>query len=486
MSADIYNLNKTKHPGFITSETDPEYASKVIKDFINNGEDAGKTALRASGSKHHFNRQDVLKALTNLQLTYKAEYIPGQKVNINTDSFKTALINSMAKLDNVTVPRTMNQIDSRTVDFVEMIFGAFLRDKNISYAIKNLLLKLQIPVIKTSLIDHNFFFNNKHAARNVLDTIAHIGIGIDSKENTVYQTMNLIIDQLLRGFDQNIVSFNTALASLNRITTIEKQKLEENEKITRKKIIQEHARQIVLTQLQFYTMKKPIPKAVQPLILNHWSTYMFHTYIRNGKDSKEWNEAVGILKILTNTLRPIKEKEEWLSLKTTYKEIVNTVSEKLKSTKQCKEKIYLAIRNLERLYETILEKSGFTEDDIETLEILETENGLCFADDEPSPMDSEANIAREKIDRLPAEVKPNAWFEIYTGKDTPVRRLKLSVVIQETAKLVFVDRLGVKVIEKDADTFTAELNSEQSFLLADHSIFNHALSQVITSIAASR
>ncbi|MCW9012891.1 MAG: DUF1631 domain-containing protein [Gammaproteobacteria bacterium] len=486
MSADIYNFKNSKHPGFITTDTDPEYASQIINDFIRNSSESSNSAMRATGSKHLFNRQDVLKALSSLQLTYKAEFIPGQKVNINTDNFKSALINSMAKLNNVAVPKTMNQIDSRTVDFVEMIFGAFLRDKNISNAIKTLLLKLQIPVIKTSLLDTNFFYNDKHPARNVLDTIAHIGIGIDTKENTVYQTMELIIDQLLRGFDQNIISFHTALSSLNRLTVIEKEKLDQNEKITRKNIIKEHARQIVLTQLQYHTMKKPIPKPVQPLILKYWSTLMFHTYIRNGKDSKEWNEAVGILKLLTNTLHSIKEKNEWWSLKTTYKEIVYTVSEKLNSTKQCKEKMFMAVRNLERIYETILEKSGFTEDDDESFEVIETEAGLTFIDNEPCPIATKAAAAKEKINRLPPEVKPNAWFEIYTGEDSTVRRLKLSVIIQENAKLIFVDRLGVKVIEKDADTFAAELAANQSFFLADHSIFNHALSQVITSIAASR
>jgi len=132
---------------------DKEYLSKVINDYVKNKSDDG-TALKATASgKNFFNRDDVLKALSSIQMTYRSNYVAGQQININTDSFKTALLNSMAKLNNVAIPKSMNQIDGRTIDFVEMIFGAFLRDTNISDAIKSLLLRLQIPVIKTSLLD---------------------------------------------------------------------------------------------------------------------------------------------------------------------------------------------------------------------------------------------------------------------------------------------------------------------------------------------
>lgn len=55
----------------------------------------------------------------------------------------------------------------------------------------------------------------------------------------------------------------------------------------------------------------------------------------------------------------------------------------------------------------------------------------------------------------------------------------------EEAKLVFVDRMGVKVIEKDAEEFLNEINRGQSSLIADHSAFDHALGMVINSLSAA-
>ena len=95
-----------------------------------------------------------------------------------------------------------------------------------------------------------------------------------------------------------------------------------------------------------------------------------------------------------------------------------------------------------------------------------------------------AKLAKTKIEKLPSNVHPGVWFEIFNGEDKAVRRLKLSVVLTEVAKLVFVDRKGVKIMEKDAGDFAAELVKEKSKFIADHSTFEHALGQVINCIAA--
>ena len=468
---------------------DKEYVSKVISDYVKNKSN-DSSALHASASgKNFFNRDDVLKALNNIQLSYKSSYVPGRQVNINTDAFKTTLLNSMAKLNNVAAPKSMNQIDGRTIDFVEMIFGAFLRDPNISDAVKSLLLRLQIPVIKTSLIDHNFFYDNKHSARTLLDTIAHLGIGIEEEKNTVYQTISLVIDQLLRSFDRNTISFRTALSSLQRLTTIEHKKLKQNENVTRKQFLQEHARQLVLSELQYHTMNIKLAKPVQPLLLNHWSTYMFGCYLKFGKSSYEWQESIDILKIVTKSLTPVTNHKEWHSLKNNYHEIVNTVKAKLATTAQNKEKVFMATANLGKHYEKTINNSEFFEEEAINKKVDRSLKDSIYADksnDSLSPVEKQAKSAKSLIAELPEFVKPGVWFKIYTGEGSPPRRLKLSIITQENAKLIFVDRKGSIVIEKEAETFNNELLNNQSQMLEDHSVFDHALSQVISHISNNK
>lgn len=106
-------------------------------------------------------------------------------------------------------------------------------------------------------------------------------------------------------------------------------------------------------------------------------------------------------------------------------------------------------------------------------------------EDEIDPLQEQARLAREKVANLPSEIRPGVWFKVFNGEDNAARRAKLSVIVMEEAKLVFVDRMGVKVIEKDAEEFLNEINRGQSSLIADHSAFDHALGMVINSLSAA-
>jgi Protein of unknown function (DUF1631) len=475
--------------------SDPEYISKIINNFIMNEDDDATVAVNKKqlSDGQQYNRRHVIKALTKLQLTFRPKYAPGQTININTDEFKSALMNSMAKLDNVSVPKLMNQLDSRTIDFIEMIFSAFLRDRNISDTIKELLLLMQIPIIKTALLDNKLFNNDKHPARSVLNSIARLGIGIEDKENKIYKTMKYIIEQLLQSFDDKLDVFMVAKLSLDRLHDIQLKEHVQTEKQAQQELTREYTRQLVLTELQYYIRNRDIPKRIQPLILSHWATLMYQRFVSFGKESIEWREAIGILRLLSKTLKPIKSRDDWLALRSIYKGIVNSVRSCLENVQQNKEKMFVATSNLNNYYTSKLSESEFSVSDEDITEISSSEsesyniqdyfNDTQVLDVNLSPLEKEAEASSEIIENMPDVIVTNAWFEVFSDYSHPVRRLKLSVILKEKARLVFVDFMGNKVIEKSLKKFITELKNDQSRPINDHSIFEYALSMVIISIA---
>jgi len=456
------------------STTDsPVSVSKAIKRFINNESDGDATQISSAQNtdgKQFHDRRDIIKALTKLQLTFKPEYTPGQQVNVNTDEFKHALLNSMAKLNNSVITKSLSQIDGRTIDFVEMLFAAFLNDNNISDAIKSLLLELQVAIIKTTMMDKDLFGNDRHPARNALDTIAHLGIGMDDNDNTLFKTIGLIIEQLNTTFDQNITSFNTALIALNRLKTIEKNKSDEKEAETRQQFLKEHARQIILTELKRQTKNKSLPADLKPLILKHWSNLMLNCYIKHGNESEEWKDSVETLKDLINSLQAPKSKIQWTLLKNNSEELINKIRDQLYNTKQDKKSIDVSIDALKQSHKKLLK--------FEKEEHLIEEANESDGYDE-NKYEQKLKQSKEQIARLPKDTKLGTWFEVYNGEGHALRRLKLSIILYDDAKLVFVDRLGNKVMEKDATEFLHELENDQSRMLMDESICHHALNQVI-------
>jgi len=470
-------------PDNTIDSNDNEKVTKAIKKFISGeGEDGAKASntSQSSAGKQFHDRRDVIKALTNLQTSYKPKYVPGE-TQIQTADFKHALLNSMAKMGNTSMSKSLNAIDGRTVDFVEMLFGAFLRDTNISPSIKSLLLELQIPLIKVAMLDQQFFQNNKHTARNVLDTMAHLGIGIEDRENTLYKTMKLIVEQLQTTFDQNLISFTTALTALNRLKSIEDDKTGKQEEETQKAIFKEHARQVILNELQKHTYKRSIQKELKPLILKQWSTIMYQRFIKHGKDSSEWNEAITLLKHMIYSVQPITTTVQWMLLNNDSENLIEEIQSLLQTTQLSPGSIDASMSALREIHTRLLENSEFFQ---EAPEYSEPDISLdeAIAESAEEMPEEEEDPPRAQIARLPTDVKQGVWFEIYNGEDKAPRRVKLSVVLFDEAKLIFVDRHGNKVIDKLANEFVEELNEGKSRIIADHSIFNAALGQVINSI----
>jgi len=250
-------------------------------------------------------------------------------------------------------------------------------------------------------------------------------------------------------------------------------------------------------------MDKILPKTAQKLTLKHWSTLMFHRYLKYGKNSEEWKDATSTVNKLIQLLQPIESSHAYNRLDTEQNELLDSVHTGLINTKQNPVDIETEINNVFLIFENMLENSKFNpsntlDDGTYFISVEPTDNQFDDShDDQPlepvlefeeeiiDPLLEQAQIARSKIAMLPQEIRPGVWFKVYNGEDSAARRVKLSVIIMEEAKLVFVDRMGVKVIEKDAELFTNELANNTSQIIADHSAFDHALGMVITSLSAT-
>jgi hypothetical protein len=400
------------------------------------------------------------------------------------------------------VTKKVHILDQRSIDFVGMMFTAITKDESISKIITNLLMLLQIPVIKAAMLDEKLFTHEDHPARSTLDLISKAGKGVTDEKDHVFIKLEKIVDGLLREYDVDIASFERAVNELQKLIAIEEEVAAENERVEQLEIIKDHARDVVLTEMRHLTTSKILPRNVQPLVLKHWPTLMCNRYINHGKESNEWIVSLMLLKLLMRCLQPIKDKSQWQLLMNNHEPLVEAVNDELYETQQDKNEIDAQVSALKQTFLKMLDDYGYKlveEPAVETSE--QATNAAPYVeeanidaaneefeeiehDDEVVKIKEQARIAQEKISKLPSDLHPGAWFKIFNGEGKPARRLKLSVVLTEVAKLIFVDCHGVKVIEKDAGDFAHELENQLSKVIADHSTFEHALGAVIHKLAA--
>ncbi|MGB5586000.1 MAG: DUF1631 family protein [Gammaproteobacteria bacterium] len=502
--AKYYDPQKNKADNFIPRSK--EDISYFISQFMNGfttaeGEDVPESFSIIPTDKDNnncYSRKELMNALSKLQ----SKFINSKKAfdRIGAEQIKRAIMADMGSRNGGAVTKRVHILDERSIDFVGMMFRAITRDESISSIITNLLMRLQIPVIKVAMLDQSLFSNDEHPARETLDLISEAGKGITDKNNHVYNELNSIVNSVLQEYSIDIASFERAVAALHTLINTEKEIAAENERTEQREIIRQHARDVVLTEMRFLTSNKKLPKNVQPLVLKHYPTMMCKRYIQHGKESSEWLVSIMLLKLLMKCLQPINSKAQWQLLKNNHAPLVEAVNDELYETQQDKEEIDAQISALKRTFVKMLDDYGFElAEEItspsqatnaapyveeENITAANEEFEIDEHDKEIAKIEEQAKIARDKISRLPSTLHPGAWFEIFNGEDKPVRRLKLSVVLTEVAKLIFVDCHGVKVIEKDAGVFADELENKCSKFIADHSTFEHALGTVIHKLAA--
>ncbi len=428
--------------------------------------------------KKYYQRKDVVRSLNRLQ---KKILQQGKNTGLNTtEEIKRSLMDDIGNANSDGIAKEVSVLDERNIDFVGMIFNAITGDKNISDVISELVTLLHVPVIKVALDDEKLFQDQAHPTRKVLNLIPKAGQGVTDTKDKLYGKIEHVVKDILAEHDVDVGSFYKAVDTLHKIIHVEEQASANNESEEKRSIIKAHARTVVVAELRKYSVGRRIPKDVQPLILKHWPTLMINRYIKYGNESELWAQSSKLCKLIFELLQPIKHKFQLEQLTNQYEALIEVVSDELYETKQDKTGIDIQLVILKNIFEKMIDEKDLSSEEIDYV----VQKEMAEYDAAMARIREEEESVVDKVARLPTYVKPGAWFEIYNGKDHPVRHLKMSVILIETGNIVFVDRKGIKGIEKDAGEFAEELKNNKSRVIADHSTFDHALGKVLSIMAA--
>ena len=105
--------------------------------------------------------------------------------------------------------------DESTIDLLSRIFETVFLDDNIPAETRTLIQALQIPVLKAALLDKDFFFQETHPARRMIDLMSRMGWEQrQGADDPMFQAMQRGVDRVGREFDKEIKPFAEAVAEL--------------------------------------------------------------------------------------------------------------------------------------------------------------------------------------------------------------------------------------------------------------------------------
>ena len=91
---------------------------------------------------------------------------------------------------------SLSRADESTIDLLAKVFDTVFLDPNIPKEIRELIQFLQIPVLKAALVDKNFFFEQEHPARRMINLLSRLGADQRGADDPVFKTMQRTVDKV--------------------------------------------------------------------------------------------------------------------------------------------------------------------------------------------------------------------------------------------------------------------------------------------------
>lgn len=452
----------------------------------------GSRGVPGQGSSVKPANRTVVEALTRVQRqAAQAEEL------MDAGAIKDELSNRLAEAEAQAgaaedLDWEVSEEEEKIIDFVNQIFQAILDDAALSDALKALMSRLQIPIIKLALLDFAFFQHPQHPARELLNTMTTLGVGIEDKQEPLFKKLQSIVGRICEDFDTDLSTFEEALRQLRRIDLAESEQARENEIETQREALakaqRSAAKRAVVSTLNRHMKERDLPDEAMQFILKCWAPYMGMIYLREGTDSESWAQSVYALRRIIEAAQPQRTRIEIEGIIGSAEQFFRQIKDQLSRSSLFHEGQEGIIAGATDWFKGLVHKvSGrrsepAQEGDVETTPEPTPPPLEELLPPEQEPPDEQAELLEQLLQSIPEEVKPGAWFEIYRGESRARRRLKLSAILEDTGQLLFAERTGQGALEVDLEGFLCDLREGRTKLIDDNHRFDRALSAVIGNI----
>ncbi|WP_397451383.1 DUF1631 domain-containing protein [Pseudomonas sp. NA-150] len=453
------------------------------------------TPLHAPNSEAKpISSHDLLRLLSHLQ-----QYVPAPEA---ADEFD--LRNQLEQLlTRVSVKsgkfRVVGVVDEDVINLIAMLFDFILNDRNLPDSLKALIGRLQIPMLKVAVIDKSFFSRGSHPARRLLNEIASAALGWggrdDYQRDTLYVRIEQVVQRLLNDFVDDPAIFSELLVDFLAYTSDERRRSELLEQRTRDaeegRARAELARQRVQQELNQRLLGKTLPEVVVRLLQEAWSKVLLLTCLKHGEQSAEWQAGLGAMDDLIWSVELHDEPEARQRLLDLVPGLLKSLRDGLTSAafdpfatsdffSQLEGLHVQAFQHFARQQDAQEERHAAPALTGEMVEVMEEivliapgEQALS----EPSIRLADDDAAVLQVDAL----RVGCWVEMQEDEDHKLR-CKLAAIIESTGRYVFVNRTGMKVLEKTRMGLAVEFRRGAVRLLDDALLFDRALEAVIGNL----
>jgi hypothetical protein len=439
--------------------------------------------LEARAETQPISTRDLLRLLSHLQ-----QYVPEPTTQDDFDlrgQLEQLLTRVSVKSGK---SRVVGVADEDVINLIAMLFEFMLDDRNLPDSLKLLIGRLQIPMLKVAVLDKSFFSRGNHPARRLLNEIASAALGWgsrdDNQRDSLYIRIEQVVQRLLNDFDDDPAIFGELLADFLAFTTSERRRSELLEQRIRDaedgRARAELARQAVQRQLNVRLLGKTLPQVVVRLLGEAWSKVLLLICLKHGEDSPQWLAGLRTMDELIWSVEPHLEQQARERLLALLPELLKALREGLLSSAFDPFATSEFFSQLESLHLQVFQRFSALPA-AESPVMVQVHEAIVLAAPEPPPV-VPAPLAKDDAGWVLAnQLRLGQWIEIDEDPDNRLR-CKLAAIIEPQDRCVFVNRRGMKVLDRSRAELALELGRGTARLIDDTLLFDRALASVIGNL----
>ncbi len=425
------------------------------------GLDAGCGHLPAIASN------DLVDALHSLQreASVEAPVSPDEIQQLQNEM----LINLGRQLEMGTMDapvKRLNQVDQDLMDVIGMLFEFILDDSNVPDAMKALLGRLQIPMIKVAVIDRSFFGNKQHPARRLLNALARAAMGWvddgDRSAKSLYGRIETAVTRVLSDFSDDVGLFAQIFDDFANYIEREARGAEvAEERINQVTRGQEQlliARRRVAEVLNEFRIAQPdMPLAVVNILREGWHDVMLLAFLREGEQSDVWGQSLAAVEELIWSVQPKDDPADRQRLLKAIPELLKKLRDGLNNISFDQHRASQLFKDLQVCHIAALRGESDVGDGESADELVPDEVVLTGTGD--------AEVIEDDFFNQAQALQIGQWLEWQS--DGNCVRGKLSWRSEVTSTCIFVNRKGMKVAEMSVNDIAKLFRATQARLLED-------------------
>ena len=259
---------------------------------------------------------ELLGMLTRVQHG-DASALPGGVPAAFAQQASAGTTNVLRELQTSTFGAGLVQMDATTLDILSLVFDQLFDDPKIPIALKGLIGRLQIPMLKVAIADKAFFADKAHPARRLLDAFGELApcLPADFKSDSpAFMRLEAITQHILDNFQQDVGLFDGARAQLEAFIAEHDKQVETDTRALAQRVEQTEAlgvakaeaEQAVKARVQTHKM----PGVVLEFLVEHWLRVLLLAHVKSGTGGAQWKAALEAMDELVWSVGEIRSLEE--------------------------------------------------------------------------------------------------------------------------------------------------------------------------------